>query len=965
MRPLASRRPTFARRSTSDDLISYSSSLASARIPSSTSVPTGLAAPKLLFSPLQREMQGNSLLPATATETRSPPHIRKRTSSIPQTPTPTSPYRRTSYRPRAHHDTDAKRWAASSMCDLLVFPRPHIAAHTITPPESPAGISSTMDSSILTEPRAVYEGRAREQEREEWAGYVRDRGRSASFKGNGILPRGRSQSGERSRKDSGTSTIGGRLRSGSLGSMLSRPKSTRQLSEGGKTYTVVNDAPVTSVCGLKKLSKADNDAHESSDQGLLNSHDVDDPFRRQRRSEVEMYRPSQQTNRSTPNPLVAGDPSMTARARVGPSRPLRSLRIQSPPTNPNAVVVIGPQTTAAPVYAEYTQPDFSKPLPPLPHQAPHIEHSPPHSPFKPFRNSADEEIGVAVSPDPAIISIPAGTAGSPSKPRQRRQPSSSIYSGPQSQSYSVEASPTLPQGDRQDRPMSTGEPSPAAARAILAKQHQRAITKRAFQSPLPQRRPRPDLEVTVARQSTASSIYPSSIASGSASVARSSTSSAEAPRRKTALEEAIGRSRANSVEQPQRKNIHGLTLDPAPRRRAGSDATSRSTSQQGHEGFGRVPPLSPTLAYPISTDPPERSALLAPPALARPPLSQANSAASGVTQYSDASEGWDRTPTPRLLSVAPGSPDDTPSPVIPGHDDFRGLFFQTPVDRQNASFVKSNSSYRAVPPALFRSTQNPGLGFDMETDERRRESQSDDSTVEIVTPRMHGEQVIGQQGYVQRTGRTSTTASPHSQHDERSSSARPETPASATSYIVSSTEGSPEVPSSEGESSSRLLLRSEFVLSDVRRGEIVYVATPKLSDDNTGFLRPVSSLIPLLGTSTPRRSISTSTFGTIAGEIDQVPQLQPSQIQPSPNISLATPASGFRRDSTAVSFMDEFPSPPHNDLSTMPSLSSQMPKPPSPSHRSAFGQLVTGPPGAGKSTYCHGIHQVRCLLPVQ
>lgn len=29
-------------------------------------------------------------------------------------------------------------------------------------------------------------------------------------------------------------------------------------------------------------------------------------------------------------------------------------------------------------------------------------------------------------------------------------------------------------------------------------------------------------------------------------------------------------------------------------------------------------------------------------------------------------------------------------------------------------------------------------------------------------------------------------------------------------------------------------------------------------------------------------------------------------------------------------------------------------------HCTAFGQLVTGPPGAGKSTYCHGLHQA-CL----
>jgi predicted PilT family ATPase len=31
-------------------------------------------------------------------------------------------------------------------------------------------------------------------------------------------------------------------------------------------------------------------------------------------------------------------------------------------------------------------------------------------------------------------------------------------------------------------------------------------------------------------------------------------------------------------------------------------------------------------------------------------------------------------------------------------------------------------------------------------------------------------------------------------------------------------------------------------------------------------------------------------------------------------------------------------------------------------HHSAFGQLVTGPPGAGKSTYCHGMYQVSSIL---
>jgi hypothetical protein len=49
------------------------------------------------------------------------------------------------------------------------------------------------------------------------------------------------------------------------------------------------------------------------------------------------------------------------------------------------------------------------------------------------------------------------------------------------------------------------------------------------------------------------------------------------------------------------------------------------------------------------------------------------------------------------------------------------------------------------------------------------------------------------------------------------------------------------------------------------------------------------------------------------------------------------------RYSAVPSFVHEFPSPPEHDMSR---------------HSSAFGQVVTGPPGAGKSTYCHGMHQV-------
>lgn len=64
-----------------------------------------------------------------------------------------------------------------------------------------------------------------------------------------------------------------------------------------------------------------------------------------------------------------------------------------------------------------------------------------------------------------------------------------------------------------------------------------------------------------------------------------------------------------------------------------------------------------------------------------------------------------------------------------------------------------------------------------------------------------------------------------------------------------------------------------------------------------------------------------------------------------------------RRHSAAVSFFDDFPTPPTLEHETMPSLDI----PPGP-HASAFGQVVTGPPGAGKTTYCNGMHQVSSVV---
>jgi len=75
-----------------------------------------------------------------------------------------------------------------------------------------------------------------------------------------------------------------------------------------------------------------------------------------------------------------------------------------------------------------------------------------------------------------------------------------------------------------------------------------------------------------------------------------------------------------------------------------------------------------------------------------------------------------------------------------------------------------------------------------------------------------------------------------------------------------------------------------------------------------------------------------------------------------------------QRYSAVPSFVQDFPSPPigtfrdtieqheasspHIDMNTMGSNGKED------QHEMAFGQVVTGPPGAGKTTYCHGMHQV-------
>ena len=131
-----------------------------AGIPSSTSVPTGLSASKILFSPLNR--QTRQPLPPS-------PDVRQRTASAPR------PSRSYFVSASSSNLVDPKphKWAAPTICDRFVYPRPSITPHVITPPDSPAVETSFQ--------RAVRDGEKREKERADWEDFIRRRGRSMSF----------------------------------------------------------------------------------------------------------------------------------------------------------------------------------------------------------------------------------------------------------------------------------------------------------------------------------------------------------------------------------------------------------------------------------------------------------------------------------------------------------------------------------------------------------------------------------------------------------------------------------------------------------------------------------------------------------------------------------------------------------------------------------------------------------------
>ena len=462
------------------------------RLSTSNSVPTGLSAPKLLFSPLSREIHGTTYMPAV-----SPTPTRQRTFSAPN--------RRRKFSNTYRDEPEPRQWATPTICDKLVFAKPHITPHYITPPGSPEDTEGDVFSAHAH--RAVDDGRQRDKERDQWARYVKFRGRSRSFGNEApridapIIGNAKVRAAELERRES-------KRRSNSTGSKsrwIPRHRNTQSTSDLRPSFLHLESdksVGVTTSFGFKKRTPSKDRSSSSSRSQTPRYDDFDiDPFARKL-----PYAGTHARTQSSPNLSTHDSP------RVPRGPPPRTLRLQNPPIKKQGVIIIGAETDSEDSRrrAPPAPLDFGKPLPDLPQgmqDRPQDTNS---------TEPIDGEIGKAISPP---------------MDHDETQPSSSM-------------TPILP--------------SPASARSFLAQQHARSRTLKAFKGP------------TSARSSLRSHVGDVSAAtsaprSGRLSTSTYSSSGSVGQRRPTALEEAIGRSRAASVSTLESKdNTTALALAERP-----------------------------------------------------------------------------------------------------------------------------------------------------------------------------------------------------------------------------------------------------------------------------------------------------------------------------------------------------------------------------------------------------------------
>ncbi|KAL7422297.1 hypothetical protein Q5752_002943 [Cryptotrichosporon argae] len=1027
----------------SASLVSLPQAASMGRLASSNSVPTGLVAPKMLFSPLGREIResyteagpsgwrerydqqhGQPVQRAPATQHAQPTQMAQHGRQ----------YEKEAERSRRPSDTK------SSTSQSLPF-------SSIGPDVSPEMA------------RALDQSRARDEERAGWEEVVRRRGRSLSF-GKRDPPlnapiignaRARSRSLERSRDRSGSTSSGvvGRARASSFGSLfkssrgrdVERPSHDRQLSQPPGSFGFFSRRPrLPSSASQPSLSSFRH--NESFDASRPAQH-PGDPFYPHERSEGLALRKHQHT-RSDPDLLGR----YTGTRQAGTPRQLTFTQ------EGRGVVIIN-----ATPKKQQPVPDYNKPLPDVP------------TLLRTASAAPSSNVLPSSSHDTALFV-------SPSSP------------GPPTSYLPMPDAPPLASSSQTQTPRTPADdPSPAHAHDYLIKQHQRALTKRAFQTPVGSTRSatsgsfsRPPLSAG-ALQTTFANHAPQGTPTPANARGRSASLGAHAsPSRIGAL--VVGSSPGLAVTSPSGLLVEHATTPSSPTRpgppyqgpplspiEARMKGLARVELPRSPMSFGSTAQESPSMS--IARHIPPMAAQYVSVATARQPVSQlavpgrpafthAASSMSGISVYTDATEGYGRsegmtTPLAQpMLSTTEhgplspiGSDESISTPRHSADDrDFKGLFFRTPADPmtpQSPAFPHRPSVPRANFPRI--SGEAIGLGYALDQSTSTTASGPHHGVSASSSPLSYQSrgpsqgQSAGLPATVQQASRDRVPRHPSESQSEATFEL-------STPIIVEAA----RVPIAHVDLESRLVAHQLFGFNGGRSsrqsrrdsvdtaesytvdlGDIVKQASEKDMPDSVvvRLSRVTSGRVAHQLTATPDSSdiavrkhrsfsadvadpqLSPTTFGVTLEypdspivtlraphtssdppsptdkRIDLGPPLppvppvssvaltpsshQPHQLSPiahSPDQS-STPASGYspvvdarRRSSTAISLIGDFPSPPTLAAPTMATtLELDMPDATSTTrHASAFGQLVTGPPGAGKSTYCHGMHQFLTAL---
>ncbi|OXG22228.1 hypothetical protein C366_01126 [Cryptococcus neoformans Tu401-1] len=654
--------------------------------PSYTSVPTGLAEPNILFSPLNRQLRASAK--GSREDTSRYAHgsyldhqdmdHEKRQRAV------SAPHRSK----HQHHNPysfkeEPRQWHPSSSSELFILPRPHLLAQPLQDRHgrrSSIGSLTTMTSSDDAE-KVLENGKARMREREEWAGYVERRGRAISLGCHAEPPpdalpvgnakareRERSRSRERGKNNSMSSLnlgiIQGRKRSTSLGNRWARHSRGSSVSDIHKNDQ--NRRLLEPNASEKPSEIPESFAFVKSASTI--KRDVFPPTRLDASKSVSQYRPESPVIqglytrghiKSNPNLLssfASNNPSHNpyVAPHSGPS-----LHFKQPSIADRGLVVVigrGASSRCATKMAKTNDLlpplDLSKPLPDLPPEADLLV-TPNDLPVTPSSDS----IGVAISPDMGGL---RGFEVSQAPVEQVDAPSFAIANADEELALSplspvVDTSRTAPelpvrysQDSRysiEEKRLSSGSTGSSTARAFLAKQHQRARLKQAFQSPLQSpsgyRR----------QEDSISSVKPLTV-STSTNISNVNTTA-------TSAAFAAANNSSGVLPVPSLRSVNDYT-DARKRKTAVSMGDMDKQEKRGPTEF----------------------------------------AGANETPCSKAEiKGTEKELDPKL--------SDTPSTAA-DDEDFQGLFFRTPLDSQTTSSLPSHdtSSRLAVPYARW--TNSPG-----------------------------------------------------------------------------------------------------------------------------------------------------------------------------------------------------------------------------------------------------------------